>query len=101
MSIPIGPNVRLINHSNPEFLDGALVPLRSGAADQNLLRTLQRAAPELEAGYCIFNVAKSTLLHIDDNALNAALCLRMREKGCEVIDDPVNQSIGVENVKLG
>jgi hypothetical protein len=42
VSIPVGPNVRLINHSHPEFLDGALVPLRSSAADQNVLRTLQR-----------------------------------------------------------
>ncbi len=56
-------------------------------------------APELEGGYCIFDVANSTLLHIDDSALNAALCQRMRAAGCEVIDDPVNASIGVETVK--
>jgi hypothetical protein len=56
-------------------------------------------APELEGGYCIFNVANSTLLHIDDDVLNAALCQRMREAGREIIDDPVSQFIGVEALK--
>ena len=44
------------------------------------------AAPDLVSGYCIFNRKTSALLHIEDEALNAALCKRMQEQGCEILD---------------
>lgn len=44
-------------------------------------------APALEVGYCIFNVSSSTMLHIDDEQLNTALCNSMIEAGCPMMDD--------------
>jgi hypothetical protein len=43
VQIPIGPNVRLINHTHPEMLNGNIVPLTFSEADQNVLRLLQEA----------------------------------------------------------
>ena len=44
-------------------------------------------APELEAGYCIFNISNGALLHIDDESLNTALCRAMATAGCLKIND--------------
>ena len=59
--IPIGSNVRLINHTHPHrHFDGSLAPLKASRADQNVLRALQRAGspqrtsqvvPEVEAPF--------------------------------------------------
>jgi hypothetical protein len=43
VQIPIGSNVRWINHTHPEILDGNLVPLRASGPDRNVLGMLQRA----------------------------------------------------------
>ena len=44
-------------------------------------------APDLRGGYCIFNRRSSALLHIDDADLNMLLCERMRDAGCDVLDN--------------
>jgi|HubBroStandDraft_4_1064222.scaffolds.fasta_scaffold771414_2 hypothetical protein len=43
-------------------------------------------APELLGGYRVFNTQKCVRLHFDSDELNAALCQRMKEVGCEVLD---------------
>jgi RHS repeat-associated protein len=43
VNIPIGPNVRLINHTHPQVLNGNVVPLTASHADQAVMRALQRA----------------------------------------------------------
>jgi hypothetical protein len=43
VSIPIGSNVRLINHTHPTVLNGATVPLRASGADRNVMNLLQQA----------------------------------------------------------
>lgn len=40
--IPLRNDVRLINHTHPEYFNGQLVPLRSSTQDQFVLRELQR-----------------------------------------------------------
>jgi hypothetical protein len=52
-------------------------------------------APALESGYCIFNVSSSTLLHVDDEELNTALCNAMIEAGRPIIDDLPGQPANV------
>ncbi|UNP27977.1 hypothetical protein [Lysobacter gummosus] len=48
VNIPIGPNVRWINHTHPEYLNGSLVPLRASGPDRNVLRLLQESgSPQL------------------------------------------------------
>jgi len=42
VQIPIGSNVRWINHTHPEILNGNTVPLRASDADRNVLSLLQR-----------------------------------------------------------
>jgi hypothetical protein len=50
-------------------------------------------APELLGGYRVFNAQKCLRLHFDSDELNAALCQRMKEAGCEVLDKlPKGQS---------
>jgi hypothetical protein len=56
-------------------------------------------APDLTSGYCIFNYRTKKLLHIDDEELNAALCKRMQEAGCEILDDISPSPVGVEPQK--
>ena len=41
--IPVGPRVRLINHTHPTTLDGATVPLMASNEDYKVLRALQDA----------------------------------------------------------
>jgi len=41
--VPIAPNVRWINHTHPEMLDGNLVALRASGPDRNVLDMLRRA----------------------------------------------------------
>jgi hypothetical protein len=43
VQVPIGPNVRWINHTHPEMLDGGIVPLRPSGPDRNVLRLLEDA----------------------------------------------------------
>lgn len=50
VQIPIGPNVRWINHSHPEFLNGSAVRLSASNADRNVLGMLQRAgSPQMRS----------------------------------------------------
>jgi hypothetical protein len=50
VSIPIGPNVRWINHTHPAMVDGLRVRLTYSAADQNVLRLLQQAgSPQMSS----------------------------------------------------
>jgi hypothetical protein len=44
-------------------------------------------APDLRGGYCIFNRSSSALLHIESDDLNILLCERMRDAGCEILDN--------------
>jgi hypothetical protein len=54
-------------------------------------------APDLAGGYCVFNEAHSTLLHIEDEELNEALCQQMKAAGCRSIDEiPKNVTPRVE-----
>jgi hypothetical protein len=57
------------------------------------------SAPDLAGGYCIFNNLKSTLLHIDDETLNETLCKRMKESGCDIVDEFESAPVDVEAVK--
>ena len=41
--IPIGPKVRLINHTHPTTLNGNKVPLKASNPDHNVLKKLQEA----------------------------------------------------------
>jgi hypothetical protein len=43
VQVPIGSNIRWINHTHPEMLNGNVVPLTSSGADRNVLRLLQEA----------------------------------------------------------
>jgi hypothetical protein len=44
-------------------------------------------APGLPGGYCIFNRSSSGLLHIESDDLNILLCERMRDAGCDILDN--------------
>jgi len=44
-------------------------------------------APHLEGGLCIYNKTRRTLLHIESNDLNLALCERLKQKGVEILDN--------------
>jgi hypothetical protein len=44
-------------------------------------------APQLQGGYCVFHRRGQTLLHIESSKLNDAVCQKMREAGCEILDD--------------
>jgi len=44
-------------------------------------------APELPGGYCVFNKVRSVLLLVESSELNLQLCKRMRNAGCEVLED--------------
>ena len=57
------------------------------------------SAPDLAGGYSIFNSLKNTLQHIVDSALNAALCMKMKESGCEIIDEISGEGLGVKPVR--
>lgn len=41
--IPVGPRVRLINHTHPAVFNGNTVPLRASIPDYKALETLRRA----------------------------------------------------------
>jgi hypothetical protein len=41
--------------------------------------------PDLASGYCIFNVRKRVLLHLDNEGLNTSLCERMKVAGAPVL----------------
>ena len=56
-------------------------------------------APELLGGYCVVNKIRMVLLHVDDSELNLQLCERMREAGCEVLEDL--PKAGAAHVKRG
>lgn len=57
-------------------------------------------APEMLGGFCIFNSLENTLLHIDDECFNQALCEKMREAGCEILDNFPSRPIGVASENL-
>jgi hypothetical protein len=43
-------------------------------------------APKLEGGHVIFNRLRGVLLHVEDGSLNALLCERLKDGGCDVFD---------------
>ena len=53
-------------------------------------------SPDLPGGYCVFNKENSTLLCIESDEVNAALCDRMRQLGFEVLDHIPTSSRNVE-----
>lgn len=44
-------------------------------------------APDLPGGHCVFHKTNRTLLHIDSSSINEAICKKMKESGCEVLED--------------
>ena len=44
-------------------------------------------APDLPGGYCVFHKTNRTLLHIESATVNEAICRKMKESGCEVLED--------------
>jgi hypothetical protein len=44
-------------------------------------------APDLPGGYSIFNRRTSGLFHVDWDDLRILLCERMRDAGCDILDD--------------
>jgi hypothetical protein len=43
-------------------------------------------SPDLLGGYCVFNKLNSTLLCIESEEVNAAVCDRMQQLGFEVLE---------------
>ena len=43
-------------------------------------------APDLRGGFCVFNKNTSTMLCIENDAVNEAVCKRMKDAGCEVLE---------------
>jgi hypothetical protein len=43
-------------------------------------------APDLPGGFCVFHKVNQTLLHIESANINEAVCKRMKESGCEIIE---------------
>lgn len=52
-------------------------------------------APDLPGGYCVFHKINRTLLHIDDSNVNEAVCGKMKENGCEVLEQMPPGGTGV------
>ena len=44
-------------------------------------------ASELRGGYCVFNKINSVLLHIESGSDNEAVCMKMKESGCEILSE--------------
>lgn len=42
--------------------------------------------PMLPGGFCAYHADNRTLLHIENDDVNAAVCLRMKQEGVEIID---------------
>lgn len=53
-------------------------------------------APDLESGFCIFNVLTNNLFHVDDERLNSLLCERMKAAGCRILDTLPKTSLAVD-----
>ena len=64
VTVPLGPNVRFINHSHPATLSGASVPLRASSADQNVLRLLQRAGSPQRTSQVVPEVGEPFLFDV-------------------------------------
>lgn len=43
--------------------------------------------PELLGGFCVYNKIRRALLHIEREDVNAAICLKMKQAGAEVLDE--------------
>lgn len=43
-------------------------------------------SPDLPGRYCVFNKVTSTALCIEDDEVNQAVCQRMKDAGCDVLD---------------
>jgi hypothetical protein len=43
VTVPIGPNIRIINHTHPQAFGGELTPLIESPADRNVMRLLEEA----------------------------------------------------------
>ncbi len=39
------------------------------------------------SGYCVFNRIHSTLLHIESSEVKEAVCKKMKELGCEILEE--------------
>lgn len=44
-------------------------------------------APDLQGGYCVFHKINRTLLLIERSSTNEAVCKKMKETGCEILED--------------
>jgi hypothetical protein len=44
-------------------------------------------SPDLAGGFCVINKLNNTVLCIEDDETNEFVCLRMKDSGCEILDD--------------
>lgn len=44
-------------------------------------------APDLAGGYCVFHKTNPSVLLIERDEINEAVCRKMKESGCEVLDE--------------
>lgn len=57
-------------------------------------------APELLGGFCVFNKINRMLLHIESGSDNEAVCIMMKEAGCEILNElPPENSEDIEWIK--
>ena len=54
-------------------------------------------APDLAGGYCVFHKTNRVLLHIESGETNEAVCRKMKESGCEILEElpPGNAEVSV------
>lgn len=54
-------------------------------------------SPSRVGEYCVFNKANPSVLLIESNEINEAVCRKMKESGCEVLDEmpPGNRKASV------
>jgi len=55
-------------------------------------------APQLQGGYSVFNKRHSTLLLIESEEENMAVCKRMKDAGCEVLENIPKKEVTVTAV---
>lgn len=61
--IPVGNNVRLINHTHPEIFRGQVLPLRASSDDLDVLKTLQKAGSPQKTSQVIPEVGDAFLFN--------------------------------------
>ncbi len=55
-------------------------------------------APDLPGGYCVFNKLGSALL-IESAEVNEAVCKRMKDAGCEIVESIPRAEVTTSSVK--